>query len=76
MDNEQYSEAAQCVQHQMDTFESLKVPLTEDYVIDNIAITIINVSNAYKNTITVVNTMRNNYHPQSQNEYINTYCTE
>ena len=42
MDKEQYSEAAQCVQHQMDTFESLKVPLTEDYVIDNIAITIIN----------------------------------
>ena len=76
MDKEQYSEAAQCVQHQMDTFESLNVPLTEDYVIDNIAITIINISNAYKKTKTVVNTMRNNYHPQSQNKYNNTYCTK
>ena len=30
MDDDQYSEAVQRVQHQLDTFESLKVPLQED----------------------------------------------
>ena len=63
MDDGQYAEAVQRVQHQLDTFESLKVPLTEDYDIDNIASTIINISTEYDNTKTVVNTMKN--YPQS-----------
>ena len=61
MDDGQYSEAVQRVQHQLDTFESLKVPLTEDFNIDNIASTIINISSEYENTKTVVNTMRQNH---------------
>ena len=65
MDDEQYKEAVQRVQHQLDTFESLKVPLTEDYDINNIASTIINISGEYENTKTIVNTMRQNY-PNAQ----------
>ena len=66
MDDGQYTEAVQRVQHQLDTFESLKVPLTEDYTIDNIASTIINISSEYDNTKTIVNTMRQSYqHAQS-----------
>ena len=68
MDDGQYSEAVQRVQHQLDTFESLKVPLTEDYDIDNMASTIINISSEYNNTKTVVNAMRNNYYQQSQKQ--------
>ena len=58
IDDGQYAEAVQRVQHQLDTFETLKVPLTEDYDIDNMASTIINISSEYENTKTVVNTKR------------------
>ena len=43
IDDGQYSEAVQRVQHQLDTFESLKLPVTEDYNIDSIVSTIINI---------------------------------
>ena len=68
MDDGQYIEAVQRVQHQLDTFESLKVPLTEDYSIDNMASTIINISSEYENTKTVVNTMRQNSHTSYHNK--------
>ena len=67
MDDGQYAEAVQRVQHQLDTFETLKVPVTEDYSIDNMASTIINISSEYENTKTVINTMRNNSYSHHQN---------
>ena len=70
MDEGQYAEAVQRVQHQLDTFESLKVPLTEDYDIDNMASTIINISSEYENTKTVVNTMRHNSYRNRTDNYI------
>ena len=75
MDDGQYAEAVQRVQHQLDTFETLKVPLTEDYDIDNMASTIINISSEYENTKTVVNTMRQHSysHHQNNNAQRNTY---
>ena len=68
MDDGQYSEAVQRVQHQLDTFETLKVPLTEDYDIDNMASTIINISGEYENTKTVINTMRKNTYTHQQHQ--------
>ena len=47
---------------QLDTAETLNIPLHEDYDIDNIASTIINISSEYDNMKTVVNTMRYNNH--------------
>ena len=75
MDDGQYGEAVQRVQHQLDTFESLKVPLTEDYNIDNIASTIINISSEYDNTKTVVNTMRRDFHRTSSHQNQNSSST-
>ena len=77
IDDGQYAEAVQRVQHQLDTFETLKVPLTEDYDIDNMASTIINISSEYENTKTVVNTMRPNSYSHHHNNHNprNTYNT-
>ena len=60
IDDDRYSEAVTRVQHQIDTAETLNIPLHEDYDIDNIASTIINISSEYDNLKTVVNTMKNN----------------
>ena len=57
IDDGQYNDAVQRVQHQLDTIETLNVPLHEDYDIENIASTIINISGEYENTKTIVNTM-------------------
>ena len=78
MNNGQYSEAVQRVQHQLDTFESLKVPLTEDYDIDNIASTIINISSEYDNNKAIVNVMNNRPQFNSRSQYPkqNTYGTK
>ena len=76
MDDGQYMEAVQRVQHQLDTFESLKVPLTEDYDIDNMASTIINISSEYENTKTVVNTMRQNSYPNYNHQKVNQQYTK
>ena len=62
IDDNRYSEAVNRVQHQLDTAETLNIPLHEDYDIDNIASTIINISSEYDNMKTVVNTMRYNNH--------------
>ena len=71
MDDEQYNEAVQRIQHQLDTAESLNVPLNEDYDIENIASTIINISGEYDNTKAIVNTMRNQKYPQTPRNYFN-----
>ena len=73
MDDEQYNEAVQRVQHQLDTAESLNVPLNEDYDIENIASTIINISGEYENTKAIVNTMRNHKYQQNTRQSYNQY---
>ena len=60
MDDDRYADAVARVQHQLDTVETLNVELHEDYNIDNIASTIINISGEYDNNRTVVNTMQQN----------------
>ena len=59
IDDGQYNDAVQRVQHQLDTIETLDVPLHEDYNIEHIASTIINISREYENTKMIVNTMNN-----------------
>lgn len=54
---------------------SSEVPLTEDYNIDNIASTIINISSEYDNTKTVVNTMRRDFHRTSSHQNQNSSST-
>ena len=78
MDDGQCSEAVQRVQHQLDTFESLQVPLTEDNDIDNIASTIINISSDYDNNETIVNVINNRPQFNSRSQYPkqNTYGTK
>ena len=63
MDDDRYADAVARVQHQLDTVETLNVDLHEDYNIDNIASTIINISGEYDNNKTVINTMRQNDYP-------------
>ena len=72
IDDGQYNDAVQRVQHQLDTIETLNVPLHEDYDIENIASTIINISGEYDNTKTIVNTMNpstQRYHHRKQFPY-------
>ena len=69
IDDDRYSDAVTRVQHQLDTAETLDIPLHEDYDIDNIASTIINISSEYDNLKTVVNTMKhNNYNQDLQQQ--------
>ena len=58
MDDGRYTDAVARVQHQLDTVETLNVALHEDYTINNIASTIINISGEYDNNTTVINTMQ------------------
>ena len=69
IDDGQYTDAVQRVQHQLDTIETLNVPLHEDYDIENIASTIINISGEYENTKTIVNTMNNSTPRYQQRKY-------
>ena len=58
MDDDHYAEAVTRIRHQIDTAEALNIPLHEDYDIENIASTIINMSGEYDNTKTIVRTMQ------------------
>ena len=60
MDDDRYADAVARVQHQLDTVETLNVDLHEDYTIDNIASTIINITGEYDNSKTIVHTMQQN----------------
>ena len=69
MDDEQYADAVSRIQHQIDTAEALNVSLHEDYDIENIASTVININNEYSNTKPVVRTMhrwQSQHRPDSQ----------
>ena len=59
VDDDRYSDAVARIQHQLDTVETLGVPLHEDYDIENIASTIINITGEYALTTSkaIVNTM-------------------
>ena len=63
MDDDRFTDAVARVQHQIDTAETLNVDLHEDYNIDNIASTIINITGEYDNNKTVINTLRQNEFP-------------
>ena len=59
IDEDQYTTAVTRIRHILDTTEAHGHDLNEDYTIDNLASTIINLTNEYENTTTVVRTMRN-----------------
>ena len=66
MNGDRYNDAVARIMHQLHTVETLNVTLHDDYTIDNIASTIINISSEYDNNKTVVNTMRQQTHtPQT-----------
>ena len=69
IDGDQYNEVVQRVQHQLDMAESLNVPLNEDYDIENIASTIINISSEYENTKVILNMMRNQQYQQNTRKH-------
>ena len=72
MDDDQYAEAVTRIRHQIDTAEALNINLHEDYDIENIASTVINISGEYDNTKAVVRTMNNRRnsrpYPESQSK--------
>ena len=57
MDDDQYAEAVSRIKHQIDTAEALNISLHEDYDIENIASTVININGEYEITKPVVRTM-------------------
>ena len=60
IDDDQYNNAVMRIRHQLDTHETLGTDLHEDYKIENLASTIINITTEYENTTTVIRTLRNN----------------
>ena len=70
IDDDRYTDAVARIQHQLDTVETLNVSLHEDYDIDNIASTILNITGEYDNNKTVINTMRSS--SQGHRNYSNT----
>ena len=58
MDDDQYADAVVRIRHQLDTVQTMNVTLHDDYTIENITSTIINITNEYENSKTIVRTMR------------------
>ena len=58
LDDDKYSEAVKRVQHQLDTTELMNIPFPNDFTLDNIASTIINITEEYDDDVVVVRTMR------------------
>ena len=56
LDTDQYTEASLRIRHQLDTTENMGTMLTEDYKLENLAGTIINLSGEYDN-VAIVRTM-------------------
>ncbi len=70
IDDDCYSDAVAWVRHQLDTVETLNVPLNDDYNIDNVASTIINITGEYDNSAkTIINTMNKHSGYPSQSSY-------
>ena len=60
MDDNQYVETVKRVQNQLDTTEIMKIPVPEDFTLDNIASTIINIHSEYDHDTTIVRAIRSN----------------
>ena len=67
MDDSQYIETVKRVQNQLDTTEIMKIPVPEDFTLDNIASTIINIHSEYDYDTTIVQTVRSNPYHKSRN---------
>ena len=66
MDDSQYTETVKRVQNQLDTTEIMKIPVPEDFTLDNIASTIINIHSEYEHDTTIIRTVRSNPHYKSR----------
>ena len=73
LDDNTYSDAAKRVQHQLDTTEIMKIDIPEDYTLDNIAGTIINITGEYDNDTTIVRMTRAGYSPQNKHSTSSQY---
>ena len=71
IDDDRYSNVVAQIQHQLDTVETLGAPLHEDYDIENIANTILNITGEYALTTSkaIVNTMNRSAPHNSQPQY-------
>ena len=58
IDDPQYMDAVKRIQHQLDTTEIMKIPVPDDFTLDNIASTILNIHTEYDNDMTVVRAFR------------------
>ena len=58
IDDTQYDDAVTRITHQLDTVQTMNVPLHEDYTIENLTSTIINITNEYDNSKTIVRAMQ------------------
>ena len=71
MDDSQYIDAVKRVQNQLDTTEIMKIDVPEDFTLDNIASTILNIHSEYDNDATVIRMARTGgYRPSRQ---VNTF---
>ena len=64
IDDDQYSDAITRIRHQLDTVHTMNVPLHDDYTIENLTSTIINITNEDQNNKAIVRTIRQSYKPQ------------
>ena len=63
LSDDRYNEAVTRVQHQLDTTELMKISLPDDFTLDNIASTIINITNEYvDDDVVVVRAMKTQTH--------------
>ena len=60
IDDDQYKEAILRIRNQLDTVQTLGIPLHSDYTIENITSTIINITSEYDTNKTVIRTMHQN----------------
>ena len=58
LDDDQYVDAANRIRHQLDTVQTMNVTLHDDYKIENITSTILNIMNEYDTNTTVIRAMR------------------
>ena len=58
IDDDQYSDAVVQIRHQLDTVYTMNVKLHDDYTIENLTSTIINITNEYDQNKTIVRTTR------------------
>ena len=60
IEDEKFSEAVKRIQNQLDTTEIMHIELPDDFTLDNIASSIINITEEYDDEVVVVRTARSN----------------